>query len=85
MKRRRLRVRLKRRLCLGQIHCPECGYRPGGEVYTDCLPYHPNYTDRPKTVEEELDFFEVCGAGEGGIICPVERCGCVFNPEEVQI
>ena len=55
------------------VRCPGCGFSPIEEAR-----YTPN-TDMPRTREEVLDRFEVLGADEGNVLCPM--CSCEFDPE----
>lgn len=59
------------------IVCPECGYSVVKHAKED------PQTDAPTTREEVLDFFEVGGADEGYVMCPV--CACEFNPKTYEV
>lgn len=51
------------------VVCPGCGYSVMAQV-------QEGVTDKPRTMEEVLDFFEVVGADEGCVLCP--ECAAMF-------
>lgn len=55
------------------IRCPSCDYSPVEEGR------YASGTDMPRTREEALDCFEVGGADDGCVFCPM--CSCEFNPD----
>ena len=69
------------------VRCPSCDYSPVEYVrakreraivlFGECAYLMPDWSDMPETRADVLDFFEVSGAGEGCVFCPV--CSCEFN------
>ncbi len=65
------------------ICCPDCGYSPLNEpryILQDCKTMAESAKRFTPFLEpkEPLDYFEVCGADEGNVICPV--CSFEFRP-----
>jgi hypothetical protein len=67
------------------IQCPRCGYgpvvsAPRKGVYG--APPRAESGEHGWTTEDQLAFFDWCGADEGCVFCP--KCGCEFAGERLR-